>query len=147
VGVGMVGLGVGVGEAVGVGVGVGVGDDVCARATCMVIVRTKNSRTAAVTGCPSPHIPLFSGFIDLDPRRMNRLPKKRKTPATAKAKPPARARIPNTAHGGRKIFSRASERHGREQSASAFGLKSLQRSLRRARQGLQIGDTKQKTRY
>ncbi|HWX58645.1 hypothetical protein [Bradyrhizobium sp.] len=82
----MVGLGVGVGEAVGVGVGVG--DDVCARATCMVIARTKNSKTAAATGCPSPYIPLFSGFIDLDPRRMNPASKKEKNPGYGKSKTP-----------------------------------------------------------
>jgi hypothetical protein len=54
-------LGVGVGEAVGVGVGVG--DDVCAWATCMVIVRAESRTTPTATSFVSPRIPL-SGFTD-----------------------------------------------------------------------------------
>ncbi|MBV9979884.1 MAG: hypothetical protein JO365_07740 [Bradyrhizobium sp.] len=69
VGTGTLGVGVGVGEAVGVGVGVG--DDVCAWATCAVIVRAENRTTVTAGSLVSPRIPLFPGFIDLDARHMN----------------------------------------------------------------------------
>jgi len=82
VGTGTLGVGVGVGEAVGVGVGVG--DDVCARASSAVIVRTESRTTAAAMSLVSPRIPLFTGFIDGDARHMNPNSETAKPPATAK---------------------------------------------------------------
>jgi hypothetical protein len=71
---------------------------------------------------------------------MNPASKKEKNPGYGKSKTPGAC--PHSEHRARQpqnLFAGFGMSWAR--AISAFGLKSLQRSLRRARQGLQIGDT------